>query len=199
MDVVLVLITAPLTLAVAAWLAAMIRVRDGGPVIYRAPRVGQFGCPFYAFKFRTMSVVSQDTGVSGGDKITRILPFAHRIRRMRLDEIPQLINVLRGEMTLVGPRPPDPRYVNLYPELYAAVLRSRPGLTGLATLYLHRFEEKILREHTTPEATEQIYCRRCIPRKARLDLIYQTQTEGRSSLCFDISLLAKSLRAVLSR
>ncbi|RME18413.1 MAG: sugar transferase, partial [Alphaproteobacteria bacterium] len=103
----------------------------------------------------------------------------------RLDELPQLWNVLRGDISFVGPRPPDPRYVEMFPELYAEVLKSRPGVTGLATLAYHETEERLLAACKTPQQTEKVYVERCVPRKARLDLIY-----GRNqTLCFDILLM----------
>jgi lipopolysaccharide/colanic/teichoic acid biosynthesis glycosyltransferase len=105
--------------------------------------------------------------------------------------------VLQGHMTLVGPRPPDPAYVRLYPELYARILRTRPGLTGLATLYMHRFEDRVLRACASPEETDAVYRRRCIPRKARLDLIYQRRLQQPGVVCFDALIVWKTLRAVL--
>ena len=190
LDLVFILATAPLTLPLGAVVWAIILLREGGPVIYRARRAGQGGQVFAALKFRTMRPVepAQDQGVSGGDKQFRISGFSAFLRRTRLDELPQLINILKGDMTLVGPRPPDPRYVAMYPELYARVLRSRPGLTGLATLYMHRFEDRVLKTCETARETEEVYCRRCIPRKARLDLMCQRQR----TLCSDLALIGKT-------
>jgi lipopolysaccharide/colanic/teichoic acid biosynthesis glycosyltransferase len=98
-------------------------------------------------------------------------------------------------MSFVGPRPPLRRYVEACPETYAAVLRSRPGVTGLATLVFHRHEERLLAQCATPEETNRVYLRRCIPRKARLDLIYQR----RQSLCLDLWILLRTLRGVVRR
>src|SRR5690606_28666329 len=103
----------------------------------------------------------------------------------RLDEVPQLWNVLKGDMSFVGPRPPLRVYVERFPDLYAQVLRSRPGVTGLASLHFHRHEEWILARCATPEDTDAAYARRCVPRKARLDLIYQR----RRNLCLDMALM----------
>jgi lipopolysaccharide/colanic/teichoic acid biosynthesis glycosyltransferase len=104
------------------------------------------------------------------------------LRRWRLDELPQLWNVLRGDMSFVGPRPPLRRYVEAFPELYADVLRARPGITGLATLIYHAEEERLLAPCRTAAETEAVYVRRCVPRKAQLDLIYA----ARRDLCLDL-------------
>jgi lipopolysaccharide/colanic/teichoic acid biosynthesis glycosyltransferase len=112
-----------------------------------------------------------------------------------LDEIPQLWNILRGDMSFVGPRPPLRSYVERAPALYAAVLRSRPGLTGLATLHFRRHEERLLARCFTPQETDSVYARRCVPRKARLDLIYQR----RPNLCADVAILWKTVMQVVNR
>ena len=92
-------------------------------------------------------------------------------------------------MSFVGPRPPLRRYVEKFPELYGKVLYNRPGVTGLASVYFHRHEEWLLRKATSAEETEEIYCRSCVPRKARLDLIYQKK----QNLCLDITLMLKTV------
>jgi lipopolysaccharide/colanic/teichoic acid biosynthesis glycosyltransferase len=136
-----------------------------------------------------------EAGVTGADKADRITPVGRVLRRTRADEIPQLWNVLRGDMSFVGPRPPLRQYVERFPELYAQVLRSRPGITGLATLAAHRWEERILAACTTPEETDAVYARRCIPRKARLDLIYQR----RQTLWLDVWIMGRTAARVLRR
>ena len=198
-DLFLVLLTAPLTLPLGIFLWLLILVREGRPAFYRARRSGQDGVPFYALKFRTMRTDAEnaDQGVSGGDKTYRISRFSAILRRSRLDELPQLINVLTGDMSLVGPRPPDPRYVEMFPGVYGEVLRSRPGLTGLATLYMHRFEDRVLKDCKTREETETVYCRRCIPRKAQLDMMYQRRSRQPGAVCFDVWIIWQSVRSVL--
>ena len=114
-----------------------------------------------------------EAGVSGGDKTARITATGRLLRRTRLDEVPQLWNVLCGDMSFVGPRPPLRLYVERFPALYARVLQSRPGITGLATLTFHRHEEALLATCRTPAETDSVYARRCVERKARIDLIYQ--------------------------
>lgn len=162
--------------------------RQGRPLFYVSERMKTPTRGFDLWKLRTMSPVAADSGVSGGDKAARITPVGHFLRRSRLDEVPQLWNILNGDISFVGPRPPLRRYVEMFPVLYGQVLRSRPGVTGLATLHVHRYEERVLAQCRTPAETEAAYIRRCIPRKAQLDLIYQT----RWSLCLDLQLILQT-------
>ncbi len=175
------LILAPLALLIAL----AILLCDGRPVFHVAERMKSPDEAFFLWKFRTMRPSTVDAGVSGGDKSDRITPLGRLLRRSRLDEVPQLINILRGDISFVGPRPPLRRYVELFPGLYGQVLRQRPGLTGLATLVFHKAEERLLAGCRTPEETEDVYTRRCIPRKARLDMIYA----ARRSIWLDIRLI----------
>lgn len=170
-------------------------LREGRPLFYVSERMHAPGVPFQLWKLRTMRVVEGDSGVSGGDKADRVTPMGRWLRRTRADEIPQLWNILRGDMSFVGPRPPLRIYVERFPEIYARVLRSRPGVTGLATLHFHKYEERLLRACTTAEETDRVYVRRCIPRKAALDEIYSKQR----NLCTDVILMVKTVRGVTRR
>lgn len=152
--------------------AILILLLDGAPVFYVAERMKTPGKGFMLWKFRTMRPDDQNLGVSGGDKAHRITRTGRFLRKTRLDEVPQLWNIFKGDISFVGPRPPLRRYVEMFPDLYAKVLKSRPGVTGLATLVYHRTEERLLSETSTAEETESVYARRCVPRKARIDLIY---------------------------
>ena len=136
-----------------------------------------------------------DVGVTGGDKADRITPTGHILRKFRLDETPQILNILRGDMSFVGPRPPLRQYTDAFPETYEAVLRSRPGVTGLATLHYHRHEERLIARSNSPAVTETIYTTRCIPRKAALDLIYQRH----SSVWFDAVIIWQTVVCLLKR
>jgi len=147
------------------------------------------GRAFALLKFRTMRPDPGDRGVTGGDKGGRITPLGNMLRRTRLDELPQLWNILRGDMSFVGPRPPLRMYVERFPGLYAQVLRSRPGVTGLATLVFHRREAELLRGCRSAEETDTVYVRRCVPVKARLDLIYQR----RRNVCLDLAILGQTI------
>jgi lipopolysaccharide/colanic/teichoic acid biosynthesis glycosyltransferase len=171
---------------VLVWLWA----REGRPLFHVSERMRAPGRPFGLWKLRSMTLVPQDAGVSGGDKAGRITATGRFLRRSRLDEVPQLWNVLKGDMSFVGPRPPLRLYVERFPELYAKVLQSRPGITGLATLVFHRHEEALLALCHSAEETDAVYSRRCVPRKARLDLIYQR----RRTIWLDFALMARTLQ-----
>ncbi|MCP5036687.1 MAG: sugar transferase [Rhodobacteraceae bacterium] len=186
MDLALALIMAALLAPIVGVLVLVVLMRDGRPVFYASTRARQPGVTFRLWKFRTMLHDNEDKGVSGGDKSHRITRTGRFLRRSRLDEVPQLWNVIKGDISFVGPRPPLPEYVDAFPELYAQVLKSRPGITGLATLTYHRTEERLLASCHTPAETEEVYKRRCIPRKARLDLLYA----HKRSLCSDLALIA---------
>ncbi len=175
--------------------ALIVRIRDGSPVLYLSERMGSPDRGFTLVKFRTMQADPQDRGVSGGDKADRITDLGRALRKTHLDELPQLWNILRGDMSFVGPRPPLRRYVDLRPDLYAQVLESRPGITGLATLAFHDHEAAILAQCSTAEQTERAYIDRCVPRKAALDLIYQRNW----SICLDLVLIGRTALQVLGR
>lgn len=167
------------------YVAILIWRKDGRPVLYKSERMHSPDRAFLLWKFRTMRQAERDTGVSGGDKAGRITPIGAWLRAKRLDELPQLWNILRGDVGFVGPRPPLRRYVEMFPDLYAEVLKERPGITGMASMAFHRREEQLLADTRTKEETEEIYCRRCIPRKARLDLLYAR----RRNPCSDMRLM----------
>ncbi len=173
---------------VIAAIALLILFRDGRPVFYVSERMKTPTDGFSLIKFRTMRLADCDSGVSGGDKEDRITATGRILRRTRLDELPQLWNVLRGDISFVGPRPPLRQYVERFPDLYGKVLKSRPGITGLASLHFHAHEEWLLARTRTVEETDTVYCRACIPRKARLDLIYA----DRRSICLDLAIMVKT-------
>lgn len=189
LDIVGVLVLAVALLPVIAVLALVILIVGGRPVFYISERMKTATEGFSLVKFRTMRTVAVDSGVSGGDKAARITRIGAFLRRSRLDEVPQLWNILKGDMSFVGPRPPLRVYVEDYPQLYGPVLRSRPGLTGLATLIYHRHEQRLLEACTSAAETDAVYRRACVPRKARLDLIYQAH----QSPCFDIWIMFRTV------
>ncbi|MCE6969642.1 sugar transferase [Cereibacter sphaeroides] len=193
LDVTLALLLMLLLAAPFAVLLVVLLAVEGRPLFYVAERMKAPGQPFDLWKLRTMRPATQNAGVSGGDKQDRVTRTGRLLRRSRLDEVPQLWNVLKGDMSFVGPRPPLRLYVERFPALYARVLESRPGITGLASLHFHRHEERLLSRCRSPEETDAVYSRRCIPRKARLDLIYQR----RRSLCMDLMLMQQTIRRVL--
>lgn len=174
-DLALALGLALLLALPAAALLLWLRLREGPPLFHVAPRAGRGGRVFRLWKLRSMRPAPDDAGVSGGDKAARVTATGRWLRRHRLDEIPQLWNVVRGDMGLVGPRPPLPGYAARFPALYGRVLASRPGITGLATLAFHAHEERLLARCASAAETEAVYVRRCIPRKARIDLLWQAR------------------------
>lgn len=194
-DLALALVLLLLLAVPFAILLVVLLVAEGRPIFYVAERMKAPNQPFRLWKLRTMTVVARDSGVSGGDKSARVTRMGLLLRRARLDEIPQLWNVIRGDMSFVGPRPPLRLYVERFPDLYARVLQSRPGITGLASLHFHAHEEWLLAQCRDSAETDAVYSRRCVPRKAKLDLIYQKQR----SFCYDLQLIAETGRRVLFR
>ena len=188
MDIAIALCLGLLLAPALALLIVWLLIREGRPVFYISERMKTPDQGFGLIKLRTMRVGAGDGGVTGGDKQATLSRLHRILRRSRADELPQLWNVLRGDISLVGPRPPLRRYVDAYPDLYARVLQSRPGITGLASLVFHAHEERLLAACTTAAQTDAVYRRRCIPRKARLDLIYQ----ARRSLCYDLMLIGRT-------
>jgi lipopolysaccharide/colanic/teichoic acid biosynthesis glycosyltransferase len=159
--------------ALLAMLAGVAWAVQGGPVFYVAERMRDPSRTFRLFKLRTMETCATgEQRVLGGDQRARVTPFGRWLRRSRLDELPQLWNVLRGDMGFVGPRPPLRAMVNAAPEAYAAVLTQRPGITGLATVLVCGREERILAGCRTAVETDEVYRRRCLPLKLRIDALY---------------------------
>lgn len=159
---------------------------QGRPVFYRPTRAGRNGRAFRLNKIRTMIVTQdKDARVLGGDVSELITPLGRWLRRTRLDELPQFWNVLVGDMSLVGPRPPLERIAENYPDVYSLVLMDRPGITGLATAIVCGWEERMLADAPNAEACEALYCRRSVPRKARIDRIYRE----RKSVALDLYVL----------
>ncbi|HLH44888.1 MAG TPA: sugar transferase [Bryobacteraceae bacterium] len=158
---------------------------DGPPVLFGQTRVGKNGKPFRIWKFRTMRAGSGGSAItaSGDPRVTR---FGAVLRKFKLDELPQLFNVLKGEMSLVGPRPETPEYVEFRRPVWQAVLAVRPGITDLATL-LYRDEERILASAAEPEA---LYRERVLPEKLRLNLAYL----GARTLWQDLRLIFLTIR-----
>lgn len=181
----LVIILGPIIL----WLIWKIWRGQGGPIFYAAERMKGPQTPFKLYKFRTMTVVDEDQGVSGAHKASRVTPMGAKLRAKRLDEFPQLWNILKGDLSFVGPRPPLREYVERFPDIYGEVLKSRPGVTGLATIRFHKHEDALLSRCKTAEETDDVYTRICVPRKARLDLIYQRH----QSTCYDFDLVFQTI------
>ena len=171
-------------------IAALLWIDSGRPVFFRQERVGRRFKRFRIWKFRSMR---SDAGgpsitVGGDSRVTRVGAI---LRAAKLDELPQFWNVLRGDMSLVGPRPEVPEYVELYRERYSRVLAVRPGITDLASL-VYRREESILRGQADPE---EHYRAVVLPAKLKLAEDYM----ARQSLALDTAILFRTLLAVLGR
>jgi lipopolysaccharide/colanic/teichoic acid biosynthesis glycosyltransferase len=182
----LLLLALPM-LAIAAW----IRLDSPGPVFFRQQRVGRHGVPFAIHKFRTMRADAQGLPLTVGAD-ARITRAGRWLRRTRLDELPQLLDVLAGHMSLVGPRPEVPRYVALYPPaLRDRALAVRPGITDPASLE-HLDEAALLAAAADPERE---YVERILPRKVAQAAAYAE----RATLASDVAVLARTARALLRR
>jgi lipopolysaccharide/colanic/teichoic acid biosynthesis glycosyltransferase len=152
--------------------AVLIKLSDRGSIFYRQKRVGLGGKPFLMCKFRTMKPRADEIGpwvTSDGD--TRVTRLGRILRKTKVDELPQLWNVLKGEMSLVGPRPEIPRYVERYTPEQCAILKLKPGITDLASLHF-RNEELLLKN---AQNVEEFYIHHCIPKKIKFNLQYAAQ------------------------
>jgi lipopolysaccharide/colanic/teichoic acid biosynthesis glycosyltransferase len=180
---------APLLLAVALW----VKLDSEGPVLYRQQRVGRHGRLFRIHKFRTMALDAATRGpqVTVGDD-ARITRAGRALRRSRIDELPQLVDVLLGDMSLVGPRPEVPRYVAHYPPaLRERVLAVRPGITDPASL-AHLDEAQLLAAAADPERE---YVEVILPRKLALQADYAAH----ATLGSDLVVIVRTLRLLLAR
>ena len=167
-------------------LAVLIKCDSQGPVLFKQRRIGKNFRAFLIYKFRTMEENSELSGplitIGEDPRITRSGRF---LRKAKLDELPQLINVLKGEMSLVGPRPELPRFVELFQREYAEILTVRPGITDLASLK-YRDEAALLDEAKNPE---EEYLKQILPDKIRLAKDYLQ----RASFFFDLSLIVRTI------
>jgi lipopolysaccharide/colanic/teichoic acid biosynthesis glycosyltransferase len=173
-----------------ALVALAIKLTSRGPVFFRQERVGRDFQPFRIYKFRTMVVDAPKLGgqiTAGRDP--RITSIGHLLRKSKLDELPQLLNVLSGEMSLVGPRPEVPKYVEMFRPQFAEVLSVRPGITDLASVK-YRDENEILGEAEDPEAA---YVNQVLPDKLAL----ATEYVRRASFWLDVQLIFATFWKVL--
>lgn len=176
------LLLSPILLLVAA----MVKITSSGPALFRQERVGRGGKPFFIIKFRSMVADAPNRGgqiTYGADP--RITTVGRLIRKTKIDELPQLFNVLRGEMSLVGPRPEVRKYIDMFAEDYMEILRVRPGITDLASVK-YRDEAAILGAAADPERE---YVERVLPEKIRLAREYVR----RQSLLLDLRIIFGTL------
>jgi lipopolysaccharide/colanic/teichoic acid biosynthesis glycosyltransferase len=161
---------------------------DRGPFLYRARRVGEGASIITVLKIRTMIEGATGSNLTsvGDPRVTRI---GRILRRYRIDELPQLVNVVRGEMSLVGPRPEDPAFVDLSDPLHRQVFSAKPGMTGLAQLEFHDEARNLVGADAERRYREEI-----LPAKLRLDAEYLE----RRTIILDLEILARTLRAVFA-
>jgi lipopolysaccharide/colanic/teichoic acid biosynthesis glycosyltransferase len=181
------LILSPIFVLIAVW----IKLDSRGPIFFRQERVGQKGKIFKVLKFRTMVPDAEKLGLKitvGGD--SRITRSGHLLRKYKLDELPQLFNVLLGEMSLVGPRPEVPEYVELYPaDVREIVLSLKPGITDLASLE-YKDENDLLKDVENPR---EVYIQNILPRK----LDYYVRYVEQRSLWFDFNIILRTIAAIV--
>lgn len=182
------IVLSPLFLVLAIWIKADSR----GPVFYRQTRVGRGNRDFRLFKFRSMRIGSDRQGlITVGGHDPRVTRSGYYIRKYKLDELPQLINVFSGDMSLVGPRPEVRKYVELYTPLQLHVLDVRPGITSLASIR-YRNENDILAASDDPD---RCYIEKVLPDKLEIDLEYV----GKVSFFYDIKLIFVTFWEIITK
>jgi lipopolysaccharide/colanic/teichoic acid biosynthesis glycosyltransferase len=192
LDLLLAGLALVLLLPLLLLLALLVGAGSPGGIFFRQTRVGRGGRTFQLLKFRSMRPGSEAAGqITVGERDPRITGMGHFLRRTKLDELPQLINILMGDMSLVGPRPEVPRYVALYTAEQRQVLSVRPGLTSLASIaYIN--EAAVLGSSDDPERT---YIEEVMPAKLALDLQYvHTQ-----NMLLDLRIIAATVLRLLRR
>ena len=182
------ILLSPLFIILTIW----IKCDSIGPVFYKQVRVGRNNMDFQLFKFRSMRVGSDKKGlITVGGHDPRITRSGYYIRKYKLDEFPQLINVFKGDMSLVGPRPEVRKYVDMYTEEQMHVLDVRPGITDLASIR-YRNENELLERVNDPD---KYYVEVIMPDKLCINLEYV----ARHSFTFDIRLIFQTFRAIVSK
>ena len=167
-------------------IATAIKLDSNGPVFFRQVRVGKNGKEFKILKFRTMVVDAEKKGLQiTVDKDSRITKVGRFLRKYKLDEFPQLINVLVGDMSFVGPRPEVPKYVALYNDEQKIVLKVKPGITDIASIE-YKDENTLLNQNDNPEKT---YIEEIMPAKLKLNIDYIKSI----SIIYDIKLILKTM------
>lgn len=188
-DIVFASVALVLLLPLLVLFALAVALTSPGGAFFRQVRVGRHGRPFNLLKFRSMRPGSEALGqLTIGGRDPRITGVGHFLRRTKLDELPQLWNVLMGDMSVVGPRPEVPRYVALYTPEQRTVLSVRPGITGMASLdYVD--ENELLARSTDPERT---YVEDVMPAKLALDLRYVRER----TFALDLRIIAATVRLI---
>ncbi|HTW22673.1 MAG TPA: sugar transferase [Candidatus Baltobacteraceae bacterium] len=171
-------------------IAILIRLDSKGPAFYRSLRTGQHGNPFPMWKFRTMQLNSESGGITTGKNDPRVTRVGKVLRRYKIDELPQLINVCKGDMSLVGPRPDFEEHTSAYRGEERMILTVRPGITDYASLHFHDLSEVV-----GSEDPHRVYVEQVREKKNRLRVAYVK----RQSLGGDCRILLRTLRRVVWR
>ena len=179
-------------LPIGGIIALCIALESKGGIFFKQERIGKNGAPFQLLKFRSMFINSESMGkITVGKKDARITGMGYFIRTYKLDEFPQFINVLKGEMSIVGPRPEVKEYVDLYTESQRKILQVKPGITDLASLaYFH--ENELLAKSDNPQQT---YIQEVMPEKIRLNERYLANPSLSQDLVIICKTFAKIFRA----
>jgi lipopolysaccharide/colanic/teichoic acid biosynthesis glycosyltransferase len=185
-SIVGIIMLSPIFILLSFW----IKIDSRGSVFYKQVRVGKDNHDFLLYKFRSMKIGSDKKGlITVGDKDARITKPGYFIRKYKLDELPQLFNVVKGDMSLVGPRPEVRRYVNLYTADQLRVLSVKPGITDLASIK-YRNESVLLAQSANPDET---YVSEIMPEKLRLNLEYI----NKQSFLSDIGLILLTIKTII--
>lgn len=186
-SIVILLCILPFGILLSIWIA----LESAGGVFYKQERIGKNGVPFYLFKFRSMRKDADKQGrLTIGMKDNRITKSGQFIRKYKLDEFPQFLNVLKGEMSIVGPRPEVKEYVDLYTPEQAKVLEVKPGITDYASLEYFD-ENRILGESDDPQKT---YVEEVMPAKLRLNMKYI----AKPTLSTDVKIMWSTFKKIIS-
>lgn len=192
LDLTVSIVAIALLVPVFILAAAGIKLTSPGPVFYKAKRIGLGGEPFTMYKFRTMHVLQREKRLVTSVGDPRIFSFGAILRKAKVDELPQLLNVLMGDMSIVGPRPEDPVIVERnYTEEQLRTLEVLPGLTSPGSLYYYTSGESLL----TGENTDQKYIEAVMPMKLAIDLYYTEKI----SIMYDLQIMLRTAYVIVAK
>ena len=190
-DLILSLMGLLITVPILFLITILIKISSSGPVFYKQVRVGKNNKDFKIFKFRTMHLNADKKGLlTVGGRDPRVTSIGYYLRKFKLDELPQLINVFKGDMSFVGPRPEVRQFVNLYSEIQKKVLNVKPGITDLASIEF-RNENEILSKEEDPN---QYYIDNIMPKKLEINLKYINQR----NLLKDFVVIIKTIKVIFN-
>ena len=166
-----------------------VKLSSRGPAFYLSQRAGRGNQPFTLYKLRTMHVREESGSAITSTSDPRVFAFGNLLRKTKIDELPQLLNILQGDMSVVGPRPEDPSNVErFYDDLGMSTLDARPGLSGIGSIYYYTHGEKLL----VGDNTEEVYAKDLLPIKLALEAVYLK----RPTLIYDLKLIFRTMIAI---